>query len=300
MNAEQSKAKIIKRGQGTVEVDLKMKQNSVVSQANINPIDYKIKASKLVKFKDTKLEAIQLTQSGSKGKLLVTFDRARGPVIRFHKIKGIKNMQQFDFSKADIDYTFADLVETTRIELKSEPNRHSINIQQRNLKNILYYSSHIIAVYQLGSLVDIYKVNGPIMQTIDLQQILPKHKIVQIEQALVPRLDWQEREFDQIQRAAKQPPRKILFTATYMYKDVQPMPMLILYDREKPFNSVIKLLKSRGVITCVNFGPYDNGHILVGTSTGDFFAFDSITLKKLCNIKLSETQPVNSISLEWT
>lgn len=34
---------------------------------------YQMKSGKLVKFKDTKLEAVQYTQSGSRGKLLVSF-----------------------------------------------------------------------------------------------------------------------------------------------------------------------------------------------------------------------------------
>lgn len=73
----------------------------------------------------------------------------------------------------------------------------------------------------------------------------------------------------------------------------------MMYDREKTFKSAVKLFKSRGFITCVSFGPYDNGHILVGSSTGDFFAFDSIFLNKLCNIKLGDS-PITNITVEWT
>lgn len=57
------------------------------------------------------------------------------------------------------------------------------------------------------------------------------------------------------------------------------MPFIMMYDREHTFKSVVKLFKSRGYITCISYGPYDNGNILVGLSTGDFFAFDSIGLK---------------------
>ena len=35
---------------------------------------YSVFSSKLVKFRDTKLRAIKFTQSGSRGKLLITFD----------------------------------------------------------------------------------------------------------------------------------------------------------------------------------------------------------------------------------
>lgn len=77
------------------------------------------------------------------------------------------------------------------------------------------------------------------------------------------------------------------------------MPFIMLYDREVATKSIAKLFKSRGYITCVHFGPYDNGHILIGTSTGDFFAFDTLELKKLCNIKLSD-YPITNITIEWT
>ena len=83
---------------------------------------YSIKCAKLVKFKDTKLEAVQFTQSGSKGKLLITFARDPSksrPTLRFHKIRNVKQLQSFDFNTdANLDYKFSDLVETTRIELK--------------------------------------------------------------------------------------------------------------------------------------------------------------------------------------
>ncbi len=59
--------------------------------------DYIFLSSKLVKFRDTKLRAVKFTQSGSRGKLLITFDQ-RG-IIRFHKIRGLKALQGFDFAE---------------------------------------------------------------------------------------------------------------------------------------------------------------------------------------------------------
>ena len=64
-------------------------------------------------------------------------------------------------------------------------------------------------------------------------------------------------------------------------------PFLMLYDRVKPEQTLIKAFKSRGTITSLSYGPYDNGHVLVGTSTGDFLAFNSLTLTKLCNVKVA-------------
>ena len=82
--------------------------------------NYVFLSSKLVKFRDTKLRAIKFTQSGSRGKLLITFDQ-RG-IIRFHKIRGLKALQGFDFAEQwqRLDYVFTNHVEPARIELKHE------------------------------------------------------------------------------------------------------------------------------------------------------------------------------------
>ena len=85
-------------------------------------------------------------------------------------------MQNFDFIEAfsneTLDYNFVNSIETTRIELKYEINKgsllttdkvthpanlysreaiqinqHSIETSNLELKTILYYAGHIIAVY---------------------------------------------------------------------------------------------------------------------------------------------------------
>ena len=73
----------------------------------------------------------------------------------------------------------------------------------------------------------------------------------------------------------------------------------MVYDRVKTELSVIKAFKSRGFISCVTYGPYDNGHILVGSTTGDFFAFNTVSLQKICNVKVAVC-PVTSITIEPT
>ena len=57
---------------------------------------YKVYQTKLVKFRDTKLKALRFTQSGARGKLLITLDH-KG-TIRFHKIRGLKSFLELDFA----------------------------------------------------------------------------------------------------------------------------------------------------------------------------------------------------------
>ena len=72
----------------------------------------------------------------------------------------------------------------------------------------------------------------------------------------------------------------------------------MLYDRIEEQKTVLKAFKSRGLITSMAYGPYDNGHILIGTSTGDFLAFQAQSLAKICNLKLSNA--VTSITIDPT
>ena len=73
----------------------------------------------------------------------------------------------------------------------------------------------------------------------------------------------------------------------------------MLFDRVNFEKTVIKVFKSKGLISCVYYGPYDNGHILIGTTTGDFYAFSSMSLQRLCHVKISD-RPITSIAIEPT
>ena len=119
----------------------------------------------------------------------------------------------------------------------------------------------------------------------------------------MPRLDWQDREFDTQQRASKLLPRKILFAGRYSRQSSRTpkkiQPFLMLHDRVKQDMTVVKAFKSRGLISALAYGPYDNGHVLVGTTTGDFLAFDSLTLNKLCCVKVAN-HPITTITIEPT
>jgi hypothetical protein len=70
LDSTQTKAKIIKRGTGETKVDMVYSDSQ--QGGNLLAL-YAMKCGKLVKFKDTRLEAIQYTQSGSRGKLLISF-----------------------------------------------------------------------------------------------------------------------------------------------------------------------------------------------------------------------------------
>ena len=83
-------------------------------------------------------------------------------------------------------------------------------------------------------------------------------------------------------------------------KKLKSEPFLMLLDHWNQKNTLTKVYKSRGTITCLNYGPYDNGHILIGMSTGDFIALDAINLTKITQVKISNASPITNIAIEPT
>ena len=63
----------------------------------------------------------------------------------------------------------------------------------------------------------------------------------------------------------------------------------MIYDRalERP-SSVYIFEKVKGNITCLKYGPYDNGHIVVGFSSGIIVLLDTLSLNKLFERQIFE------------
>ena len=100
----------------------------------------------------------------------------------------------------------------------------------------MYYAGHILAAYVGYPIIDIFQVDGTFIERIELNKHFEyaKLKAIQVDIICMPRLDWQEREFDTDQRKAKQLPRKILFAGCYHRPDSPQSkiyPFLVLYDR---------------------------------------------------------------------
>ena len=56
----------------------------------------------------------------------------------------------------------------------------------------------------------------------------------------------------------------------------------MIYDRAREKPSAIYIFEiSKGRVTALKYGPYDNGHIVVGFESGVIAILDAIHLKKL-------------------
>lgn len=58
-------------------------------------------------------------------------------------------------------------------------------------------------------------------------------------------------------------------------------PFITIYDRITGESSCIKLINSRHRISCLKYGPYDNGHIIAGMTNGMVYVYDSTNLTKM-------------------
>lgn len=77
-------------------------------------------------------------------------------------------------------------------------------------------------------------------------------------------------------------------------------PFIILYDVQNQCISDIRLLNiGDDSITAVSFGPFDNGHLLIGLSSGILLAIDIFTMEVMMNLKLFRCS-VKDITFEPT
>lgn len=74
----------------------------------------------------------------------------------------------------------------------------------------------------------------------------------------------------------------------------------MVFNLETCQAELIKIMDGLTQITCVNYGPFDNGHILVGFDDGRLIAFDYLTLERLEQVKVFHDASITSISFDPT
>ena len=105
-----------------------------------------------------------------------------------------------------------------------------------------------------------------------------------------------------MQQSYKHIPRKIIVTGDYeflTFGKVATFPYVMIFDRIQKDLSVIRAFKTQLKITSLNYGPYDNGHVLIGMENGSLIAFSITSLEKLYQFKVFET-PLSSLTIDPT
>ena len=66
-----------------------------------------------------------------------------------------------------------------------------------------------------------------------------------------------------------------------------PKPFLMMYNIQNECVENLKLLNINDAqITCINFGPFDNGYLLLGLSSGVLLAIEPSTMNIVINLQL--------------
>ncbi len=83
-------------------------------------------------------------------------------------------------------------------------------------------------------------------------------------------------------------------------KRSQGRPFVLVYNLEQDHTEQLKLLNIDGAsIEVVNYGPFDNGYLLLGLSSGKLLALDLLDMEVILNLNLFDC-PIKSITFEPT
>ena len=74
----------------------------------------------------------------------------------------------------------------------------------------------------------------------------------------------------------------------------------MIYNLEQCDAEIIKVIDFDSSITSLNYGPFDNGHVLVGFANGTLLFFDYPFLNRLELLTISEGHALTSITYDPT
>jgi len=86
---------------------------------------------------------------------------------------------------------------------------------------------------------------------------------------LVPQLKWSARQLlSQMKQA-----NKLMLVGKCVHK-FKEKSFLMIFNTKSGQAEVIKILDTHAQVTCLSYGPFDNGHVLLGLEDGQLLAYD--------------------------
>ena len=101
-------------------------------------------------------------------------------------------------------------------------------------------------------------------------------KLLGITKVQFPRMKWSDRKIEEFEKDNKFLLKKFLVIGSCEYegdsnledKGVEKT-FIMLYNLQKQISDKLKLISINvNEITCINYGPFDNGYLLIGLSSG--------------------------------
>ena len=200
-----------------------------------------------------------------KTKYLITTDSRN--TVRMHSIIGIDKI--YEKSKQNIGDSIAQIM-TSRVVFLSYPQTDDVAPPRLSVKNICVLNSEYFLVgYVELNVLDVFTTSGIHMTRLNIEVFfsLNEMSLKSINRVKLPRLAWTDRYLDIVHNTQKMIPRKYLI-ATTLQDTQSEYDALILYDKDQTASTQIKCMKKNEKITALDYGPFDNGYILVGLSNG--------------------------------
>eukprot|EP00347_Sterkiella_histriomuscorum_P022530 403338142 len=228
---------------------------------------------------------------------------------KFESSKREKEIQKLDYSQLN----FEDMIKVKVLELSQNPQNNVKQMypgfstphnERRLIKQIVNYGDYVFLIYKETFFVDLFSKNGVCLERFDIQfQFMQSFlQLISIDQLIIQRLDWSDRYFDFVQLNYKQIPNKLLLIGQYQLPDnltkMHNSSYVMQLNRSNIGQSIIKAFKTNYLITSLQYGPYDNGHILIGMQNGVLLAFDSINMQKLYQIQIFDQLPITNIIID--
>ena len=156
----------------------------------------------------------------------------------------------------------------------------------------------LFLIYEHSPYLDVLHVNGQLSRRYDLRDPFLAHPSLQLltlRFVQAPLLKWSNR-----QSPLRTALSKLILAGTVLFKK-EVRNFLMVFSLESGDADLIKVVDDSGSqVTCLNYGPYDNGHILVGTSDGRLLAFDYLTLARLDTVEVFPQKAVTCITFDPT
>ncbi|CDW84104.1 UNKNOWN [Stylonychia lemnae] len=153
-------------------------------------------------------------------------------------------------------------------------------------KCVEYHDDKLYVIYKKLPHLDILQINGGILQRIKIDEILEREenlKLLKLRFIKFPLLQWSNRitnkpEFSQqivkiIIVGTVQMPFEAKQMGIYK-KQTQVKQFIMLFNIQKQTIEALKFLPILPKITCMSYGPYDNGYVLLGLESGMLFSLE--------------------------
>jgi len=177
-------------------------------------------------------------------------------------------------------------------------------------KHIEFYGEHFTVTYQVSNgadfddraenMIDIFEKSGKPVNRFDIQESLIKLGIglLKIIKVKFPRLSWSDRKVSEFEITRQSALQKVVVAGHCLHQRKE-RPFLAKVNLQECKIELIKILSVEDKISEVNFGPYDNGHLLVGFKSGVLHIFDPVELTRMQSINLF-TSSIKQIRFEPT